>query len=68
VAGTLDLTGPTDEGDDFASDPPVLPTGIELSEDPVLRLRPRAYAISHARRTPLTDGEALGSPTPKADA
>jgi catalase len=51
VVGTLEVTGPTDEGDDFVFDPTRVTDGIEVSQDPVLRFRPRAYAISHERRT-----------------
>ena len=32
-------------------DPLVLPEGIEPSDDPVLRVRSAAYAVSHSRRT-----------------
>jgi catalase len=51
VAGALDVTAPTDEGDDLVFDPTRLTDGIEPSDDPVLAFRPRAYAISHERRT-----------------
>jgi catalase len=51
LAGTLDVTAPTDEGDDLVFDPTRLTDGIEASDDPVLAFRPRAYAISHERRT-----------------
>jgi catalase len=51
VVGTLEVTAPTEEGDDFVFDPTRLTDGIEPSDDPVLRFRPRAYAISHERRT-----------------
>ena len=51
VVGTLEVTAPTDEGDDFVFDPTRVTDGIELSDDPVLRFRPRAYAISHERRS-----------------
>ena len=51
VVGTLEVTAPTDEGDDFVFDPTRLTDGIEPSDDPVLAFRPRAYAISHDRRT-----------------
>jgi catalase len=51
VVGTLEVTAPTSEGDDLVFDPTRLPDGIEPSDDPVLRFRPRAYAISHDRRT-----------------
>jgi len=51
VVGTLEVIAPTDEGDDFVFDPTRVSDGIEVSEDPVLNFRPRAYAISHERRT-----------------
>ena len=51
VVGTLEVTAPTDEGEDFVFDPTRVTDGIEPSDDPVLRFRPRAYAISHERRT-----------------
>jgi catalase len=51
TVGTLEVTAPTDEGDDFVFDPTRVTDGIEPSDDPVLRFRPRAYAISHERRT-----------------
>jgi catalase len=51
VVGALEVTAPTDEGDDFVFDPTRVTDGIEPSDDPVLRFRPRAYAISHERRT-----------------
>lgn len=49
--GTLEVTAPTDDGDDLVFDPTRLTDGIESSDDPVLAFRPRAYAISHERRT-----------------
>jgi catalase len=51
VAGTLDVTAPTDDGEDFVFDPTRVTDGIETSADPILAFRPRAYAISHERRT-----------------
>jgi len=51
VVGTLEVIAPTDEGDDFVFDPTRITDGIEVSADPVLNFRPRAYAISHERRT-----------------
>jgi catalase len=51
VVGTLEVAAPTDEGDDLVFDPTRLTDGIEPSDDPVLAFRPRAYAISHERRT-----------------
>jgi catalase len=50
VVGLLEISAPTDEGDDLVFDPTRLIDGIEPSNDPVLRFRPRAYAISHERR------------------
>jgi catalase len=49
--GTLEIVAPTDEGDDLVFDPTRVTDGIEPSDDPVLRFRPRAYEISHERRT-----------------
>jgi catalase len=51
AAGTLELTTITTEGDDMVFDPTRVTDGIELSDDPVLRFRPKAYALSHERRT-----------------
>jgi catalase len=51
VVGALEITAPTDEGDDFVFDPTRVTDGIEPSDDPVLTFRPRVYAISHERRT-----------------
>jgi catalase len=51
LVGTLEVTEPSEEGDDYVFDPTRVTDGIELSDDPVLRFRPRAYAISHERRT-----------------
>lgn len=51
VVGTLEVVSPIDEGDDLVFDPTRVTDGIEVSDDPVLRFRPRAYAISHERRT-----------------
>ena len=54
-AGTLELTGPDEErekGDDvLVFDPTRVVDGIELSDDPILRFRPRAYSVSVAHRT-----------------
>jgi catalase len=50
VVGTLEVTAPTEEGDDLVFDPTRLTDGIEPSGDPVLTFRPRAYALSHERR------------------
>jgi catalase len=53
-AGTLELTGLDTEretgGDVLVFDPIRVTDGIELSDDPVLRFRPRAYSESVARR------------------
>jgi catalase len=54
VVGTLELTEPTEEGDDYVFDPTRVTDGIETSDDPVLLFRPRAYSISHERRTSQT--------------
>lgn len=43
---------------DINFDPTVLPTGIELSNDPLLRFRSKVYAESHRRRN-LTHAAAL---------
>lgn len=52
-AGTLviDATQPQATGPcrDTNFDPTVLPTGIEVSDDPLLKLRHEAYAVSHDR-------------------
>jgi catalase len=53
--GRLVLTGPDPErerdGDILVFDPTRVIPGIELSEDPILRFRPRAYSVSVERRT-----------------
>ena len=51
VVGTLEVTGPSADRDEYVFDPTRVTDGIELSDDPVLRFRPRAYEISHERRT-----------------
>lgn len=51
VVGRLEVTAPTEEGDDLVFDPTRLTDGIEASDDPVLAFRRRAYPISHERRT-----------------
>jgi catalase len=55
VAGTLELTGLDTEreqgGDVLVFDPVRVTEGIELSDDPLLRFRERAYSASVARRT-----------------
>ena len=52
VAGTLEITAADDEADENALvfDPANVTDGIELSADPVLQFRPRAYSESAARR------------------
>ena len=53
--GRLELTGPETEreqGDDIlVFDPTRVTDGIEPSDDPILRFRPRAYAASVTRRS-----------------
>jgi len=53
--GRLELTGPDTErerGDDIlVFDPARVTDGIDLSDDQILRFRPRAYAASVARRS-----------------
>jgi len=53
--GRLELTGPETErereGDILVFDPTRVVDGIELTNDPILRFRPRAYSVSVARRT-----------------
>ena len=60
--GRLELTGPETEreqGDDIlVFDPTRVTDGIELSDDQILRFRPRAYSASVTRRT--------GAPAPSA--
>ena len=51
TVGTIEVTGPSEVGDDYVFDPTRVTDGIELSDDPVLHFRPRAYSISHERRT-----------------
>lgn len=54
-AGTLELTGIEDgreaDGELLVFDPVRVTDGIELSGDPILRFRPRAYSVSIERRT-----------------
>jgi catalase len=61
-AGRLELTGPETEreqgGDILVFDPTRVTDGIELSDDQILRFRPRAYSASVTRRT--------GAPAPSA--
>ena len=53
--GRLELTGPDTErergGDILVFDPTRVTDGIELSDDPILHFRPRAYAVSVTRRS-----------------
>jgi catalase len=53
--GRLELSGPDTEreqGDDIlVFDPTRVTDGIDLSDDPILRFRPRAYAASVTRRS-----------------
>jgi catalase len=54
VAGRLEITAVIDDpeggGHIEVFDPMRLPDGIEPSEDPVLRMRPKAYSVSAYRR------------------
>jgi catalase len=53
--GRLELVGPDTErerdGDILVFDPTRVTEGIDLSDDPILRFRPRAYSASVTRRT-----------------
>jgi catalase len=53
--GRLELSGPDlerEQGDDIlVFDPTRVTEGIDLSDDPILRFRPRAYAASVTRRS-----------------
>jgi catalase len=53
--GRLELSGPDpdrEQGDDIlVFDPTRVTDGIELSDDPILNFRPRAYAVSVTRRS-----------------
>ncbi len=55
TAGTLELTGLDTEretgGDILVFDPTRVVDGIECSDDPVLRFRPKAYGDSVAHRS-----------------
>jgi catalase len=61
-AGRLKLTGPETErergGDILVFDPSRLVDGVEMSDDPILRFRPKAYSVSIERRS--------GAPPPSA--
>lgn len=54
VAGRLEITGPVEDQDGGCEtllfDPTRLCDGIEVSDDPVLNARPRAYAVSSKKR------------------
>ena len=54
VAGRLEITGlvadPEGSGHIEVFDPTRLPDGIEPSDDPILRARPKAYSVSAYRR------------------
>lgn len=54
-AGTLEVTGLDGarerDGDVLVFDPSRVTGGIELSDDPILAVRPSAYSVSVARRT-----------------
>ncbi len=56
VGGWFEITTPEDdreaEGDIVVFDPTRVVDGVELSDDPILRYRPSAYAVSIERRTP----------------
>jgi catalase len=62
VAGTLELTALDTrrerDGDVLVFDPTRVPDGIELTDDPILRFRPKAYGVSVERRS--------GAPSPHA--
>jgi catalase len=51
VVGTLEVTAPSEEGDEHVFDPTRVTDGIELSDDPVLRFRAQAYSVSYERRS-----------------
>ena len=55
VVGRLELTGPDTErerkGDVLVFDPTRVLDGVELTEDPILRFRHHAYAVSVERRS-----------------
>ena len=55
TAGTIEVTSesvdPETEGDAVVFDPTRVVDGIELSDDPILRFRPDAYAVSVSRRS-----------------
>jgi catalase len=53
-AGTLEVKEIASEETLLVFDPTRLTDGIELSDDPILHFRPRAYDVSVARRKPQT--------------
>jgi len=65
VVGRLELTGPETEreqGDDIlVFDPTRVTEGIALSDDQILRFRPRAYAASVTRRSGAPAPESVGA-------
>jgi catalase len=67
TAGTLEVTEletGRETGDDvLVFDPTRVPDGIELSDDPVLRFRTRAYSVSVERRS----GHERGAEAPSVD-
>jgi catalase len=50
-AGTLELTAVKEVEEPIVFDPARVTDGIELSEDPILNFRPRAYSVSVERRS-----------------
>jgi catalase len=51
IAGRLELDHLVSGREDTIFDPMRLTEGIEPSDDPILRYRPRAYGVSYAQRT-----------------
>jgi len=51
---------------DINYDPTVLPSGIEISDDPLLPARSSAYAVSYLRRT-REEAHFPGAPTPSSE-
>src|SRR5699024_6688727 len=50
--GHLSITDKVeDQGNDLLFDPTIVPSGIELSDDPILNFRHDAYAVSFDRRS-----------------
>jgi catalase len=64
--GRLELSGPDlerEQGDDIlVFDPTRVTDGIDLSDDPILRFRPRAYATSVTRRSGAPAPASVGAP------